>query len=570
MTVNLQDNNIPLNFVSYLNPTAGSSNASVSQDIVIGFRNGMRFGTINEDNIFITLNGARVVLTEFYYDSWDRVLHLDPNQNLRPGTIYKVTLKGGPEGVARIGQEPRAEDIYYYFKTEGEYEEEPIIEWIPETTEVIIPFTTEYAYDPNLSEGEELETQAGIDGIDEITIEYEYLDGSKTGQSREVGRTTITQMVPRVVNTSYDSSRPIAYEIVIVGASKAKIRRNNESRVYNQGETMTLRKDDFINVEANAGYAISNQSYMGYNRDSELKIWLDLQENDTKGRLDIKGVLIYNEPNLNLLRIITEPRVTGHANYNNLYLVDGDALKEVNTTRFIVEDVHVLIADYGQYIINLLELPMPINEDIILPNTSIRLANYNVPNTNVPLINGEKMYLNIGNITIPNKYNNLIDFNQTTVIIHLPFAHSIQIENKYAIGQTVSIEYVIDLYTGETTANFRTTKLDNKLFHSEQFILGKSIPMASAFDPSRTATVMTGLSNVSAGIHNNIFTAYAEVSRHVPDQVDNIYNVNIVSNTTLANETGYLIVSNIKLETQATYIERDMILNILSSGIHIR
>ena len=335
---------------------------------------------------------------------------------------------------------------------------------------------------------------------------------------------------------------------------------------YNLGDNIPLFIGDSIVIEAEPGYVLTEQSYLFKQFFGDR---YPITISGDKQSVTIQVTSQFVDAKYSHIYMFTTSKVSGYSNYNNLYLVDGDALKELNTHRYIVEPNAVILADYGQYIINLLELPMPINEDILLPNSSISLGNFTVPKTNVPVLNNDKMYVNIGEIKIPNKYNNLLDFNQTTVTIHLPFTHAIQIENKYAIGQTVSIEYIVDLYTGETTANFRTTKLDNKLFHSEPVVLGKTVPMTTASTPNRIASVRGSLSSIRAGIHNNIYTAYAEVARHVPDQLDNIYNVNIVSNTTLSNESGYLIVSNIKLETQATYAERDMILSLLSSGVHI-
>lgn len=337
---------------------------------------------------------------------------------------------------------------------------------------------------------------------------------------------------------------------------------------YDAGVIIPLFIGDTLIIKAKPAYVITEKSYLEVRTFGDTYP-LDISDDKQTVTIQITSAFV-NERRWSHLYIYTTARVSGYNNYNNLYLVDGKALKELNKHRFVIESNAIMLADYGKYIINLLELPMPINEAILLPESSINLGNFTIPNTSVPVLDNDKLYVDIGEIEIPNKYNNLLDYNQTTVTIHLPFAHSVQIENKYAIGQTVSIEYIVDLYTGETTANFRTTKLDNKLFHSEPVLLGKTIPMATASSPTSIASVRGSLSSIKAGIHNNIYTAYAEVSRHVPDQLDNIYNVNIVSNTTLSTETGYLIVSNIKLETQATYTERDMILSLLSSGVHIK
>ena len=570
-TFNLSDHSVPANFFNSLSPSVGSI-VPITQTVELPLHPNtmVRRSNWNEDTVYLSVEGSRVPakFDELVYSN--SIIKLTPKNDLIPGTVYKMNITA-IETMTPGGYVPHP-DIHYYFMTEGPYNWTPLTtEWIAETEYEDIPFTTETTYDDTLEEGQVVEEQAGVNGQYKIVIEYEYLEGVKTGDTREISRVTEIEMIPKIVRIGAYVGPPrdpklADMSLKVYTRGESTIRVYGYPETYDVGDTVPLFTNDILIIQANPGYVITEQSHISERWIGGRDGFYMSADRQTAILEIVRNKVDYD---YNMLYVYTTPKVTGHANYNNLYLVDTDALKELNTHRFIVQANGLMLADYGQYIINLLELPMPINEDILLPDSTINLGNLSIPNTRVPVLDNDKMYLDIGDIEIPNKYNNLLDFNQTTVTIHLPFTHSIQIENKYAIGQTVSIEYVIDLYTGETTANFRTTKLDNKLFHSEPIILGKTVPMATAGSPSMIASVRGNLIAVKAGIHNGIYTAYAEVSRHIPDQPDNIYNVNIVSNTTLANETGYLIVSNIKLQTDATYAERDMIVAQLAGGIHI-
>ena len=80
--------------------------------------------------------------------------------------------------------------------------------------------------------------------------------------------------------------------------------------------------------------------------------------------------------------------------------------------------------------------------------TSQSLALGNVTTTaNVTPCN-ESITINVGNITLPRKYNNFLDFEPyTKVQIYLPFYGCAMLDSSLVIGRTISIKYIIDVIT---------------------------------------------------------------------------------------------------------------------------
>lgn len=71
------------------------------------------------------------------------------------------------------------------------------------------------------------------------------------------------------------------------------------------------------------------------------------------------------------------------------------------------------------------------------------------------LLNAEKLTINLGSIATPVK---LI----IPLILLTPLAfyicEPINLENEYVIGQTISIQYIVNLYSGELLINIHSSK----------------------------------------------------------------------------------------------------------------
>ena len=73
----------------------------------------------------------------------------------------------------------------------------------------------------------------------------------------------------------------------------------------------------------------------------------------------------------------------------------------------------------------------------------------------------------------------LLDYMNAQAELYLPYANSIRVDIDYLMNETISIEYIINLYSGEMTINLYSTFSDS-IFHSENHKIGVKIPYITA------------------------------------------------------------------------------------------
>ena len=276
--------------------------------------------------------------------------------------------------------------------------------------------------------------------------------------------------------------------------------------------------------------------------------------------------------------VLVEPELpTEVLGFNHIYLVTRDDLSTIgvdlyNKRRtyfmsstvgsgdpFIAEDPHT-------YIINTLQLPFAIPEEYINNRQSIQMGYTTLVATGLD-VNRDKIRVDLGTIEVPYTFNNSYDFIDTSTTIHLPYLNPIHLETSYVMGQTIGIEYFVDLYSGEATVNLTSSLLGDKVIHSSITMIGNEVPFIS-----RKQQNIVGDANASKSVLlNNTLTPFIEVMRNIPYQLDSQFNNELITTVdNLLNTTGRIIVNKIALKTDATIIEENMIESILSSGVTIK
>lgn len=255
--------------------------------------------------------------------------------------------------------------------------------------------------------------------------------------------------------------------------------------------------------------------------------------------------------------------ITQVSDFVNVYEITPIQLGLLSNTRFIDYGQwgEVNIVDYGNMIMNLMVIPFEIPEHLIYNNNSqIRLGLLRT-GINATLLKSYLLEIDLGTIHVPEKYGNVLDYSETDVELFLPLLNSIPINVDYVIGETIRIEYVIDLYSGNVTVNLYSTFSDS-LFHSEIQNIGHTIPFStSRYDG------MNG--SLDVAIHNNIKTPYVIVTRNRTIENNELMGVGVIEVGKLLNRTGYFEVSDIDLDSKATNQEQSEIKNILSNGVFI-
>ena len=260
---------------------------------------------------------------------------------------------------------------------------------------------------------------------------------------------------------------------------------------------------------------------------------------------------------------VDPPDIGDLGTFANIYKVSEEELKELSKVRFVsISEGNVTNIDYGKYINSIYYLPFELDPEIVTPTKSnnIILGEYN-SNITVHAILKPKALFDMGSITINEKYNNVYDYKNTECILYLPFNDPINLNTEYCINQTLTINYVVDFYSGDTTVNIYST-LTNNLIYS-------SIVNVSQHIPFLTSDVSV-VDKRNPQLNNTINTPFIEVTRNIPYNVNSLFGKPVIDFAQLNSFTGYIEVENVILNVNCTENEKEQIKNILTSGINIK
>lgn len=324
----------------------------------------------------------------------------------------------------------------------------------------------------------------------------------------------------------------------------------------------TAINGDKIRIKANTGYELADRpSFNIYSNDSgyDGTEYLSLIDENINAELVIN--LSYENYLTNLQVITTQVDIVAGA--NNLYKITKADLKQINIDRFVTIGTNPpSTIDYGTNILGVINLPFNINPDLIQDPELIKLGTHETTVT-APKIVTDKLYLDLGNIAVPMPENSL-GFTNATALIHLPYANSLKLDINEVLGQIINVEYVIDLYNGNSYVNIKSNKSDS-IIASSSVDLGVNIPYSSMLGNNNTVYN----SNMSLGGDNHVKAPYIEIIQNIPILGNGFFTAPITAESTLNSEKGYIQVENINLNVKATSNEKDMILTALRSGVII-
>ena len=319
---------------------------------------------------------------------------------------------------------------------------------------------------------------------------------------------------------------------------------------------------DVLHIKANSGYELADRPSMwdfdpdfGYNGTK----YFTLIDENINSELTID---LYGESVLDNLEVITT-QVDIVVGANNLYKITKADLKQINIDRFVNSGSNPpTVIDYGTNILGVVNLPFNIAPEYIQDPELIKLGTHETTVT-APKVVTDKLYLNLGDINVPMPENSL-GFTNATALIHLPYANSLTLDINTVLGQIINVEYVIDLYNGNSYVNIKSNKSDS-IIASSSVDLGVNIPYSSMLGNNNTVYN----SNMSLGGDNHVKAPYIEIIQNMPILGNGFFTAPITAESTLNSEKGFIQVENINLNVKATSNEKDMILTALRSGVII-
>lgn len=328
---------------------------------------------------------------------------------------------------------------------------------------------------------------------------------------------------------------------------------NNCTCNYENGEKVDTTKP--VVISANSGY-----DFKGVNTYKKGTTTYEFTKNEDNTQLYIETASFTDNYdyyiNDNYSATKNSELVSG---FVNLYNVTNTELKALSKTRFV--DVGGNTVDYGAFITQLYVLPFEIDSGLIGEKDNIILGNYD-SNVKSTLIRDSKLYIDGGIITVPNKYNNVYDYLNTTCTLRLPYFNPIIIDVDNVIDKTLTIQFIVDLYSGNCTATI-ISSFTGGIIHSETTNIVTQIP----FIQKQNNSIVNQLSNVN---ENLIDTPFIEITRNIPYYTNDVFGKATIVFDTIGSVTGYCEVSDIQLITTATNEEKEEIESILKDGIFIK
>lgn len=340
----------------------------------------------------------------------------------------------------------------------------------------------------------------------------------------------------------------------------------NRSTFYRNGdafyEGMPLMIGDTIKGVVDSGYHFTKVQY--YTRTSgiggQVAASYTLSEPPTEATMtldDKTEIVVYN--------VSTEQLAADTKGNNNVYLADRKIMKAVNAQRFAQNVSDKTVVDFGRYILGLIELPTEVPESYQLDNTFIQLGD-NSLTVKATELSKDVIDVDMGTVNVPEKYGDFRDFQNTVCNLHLPYAGSVAVEAEYIIGQTLRIEYLIDVYNGKATVNLYSTALGVESFYTLSADLGISIPYAA--DSGQALHLENA--NISLGGDNRLTKCYVEIMRNESPLAEKFFSVPVNDEGALGEQSGYVEVDNVALDFQALGDEMRDIETALSGGVVIK
>lgn len=255
------------------------------------------------------------------------------------------------------------------------------------------------------------------------------------------------------------------------------------------------------------------------------------------------------------------PNVQG---VNQVYELDTKGVSIISSKQFEFFTGKTTL-QYGDYLLGLIKLPFSIPSDLITSeNEAVKLGDYDTGVTG-KLINAEKLIVDLGSISTPLKFNNSLDFMNVACVLYLPFCEPINIDNDFVIGETVSIQYIVNLYNGEMVVNVSSSK-NNEIVITKNIDLNIDVPFANV----KNRPPKNDSRDIKLGVDNGLRNAHIVVMRNEAVLPKGFFTIPIIDEKPLQGETGFLKIDEIELNVNAHDNERENIISLLTNGVIVK
>lgn len=241
--------------------------------------------------------------------------------------------------------------------------------------------------------------------------------------------------------------------------------------------------------------------------------------------------------------------------YNNVYTINSDSFKQLVKAEFTEGDL-----DLSPLVIGCVNIPFIIPEYFIMGEEDIVLGDYN-SGIKGNLLASDRIEIDLGTIEILPEYGDFRDFINTEYNIQIPYTDNITIPINFAVGYSVTVKYIVNLYNAECIINVYSSAIEGVLIN-KIISLNTEIPLVL------TNNNPNDVKNIVLGGFNDVKGFKIIKTAKIPLNNDSKFLTPIKDNGILPT-SGYVVVEDIKLEGVLTNSEELAIISFLKNGVFI-
>ena len=255
------------------------------------------------------------------------------------------------------------------------------------------------------------------------------------------------------------------------------------------------------------------------------------------------------------------------SNLSTIYKVDNDKLKDISLIRFRQPNetlIEVLGGEINRkYMIDLTSYIISLKHFFIdVPTTQEENIKIGFMQTEIqtPVVPYDSLTLDLGNIEIKGKQDNLNDYSNTVVSVYLAFIGLITLDSVLTVNKTINVRYEVNLYNGDCQVFL--TNNDNVIVYMGSCNISADIPYIYDYDRK----VNNQLNFYSSMNFMQDLESYILVRNKIP--VNSSLNLTLDNKETIiGNEKGLNYFTDFQIEFIADKQEKEELKNLLENGI---
>lgn len=327
---------------------------------------------------------------------------------------------------------------------------------------------------------------------------------------------------------------------------------------------LTLVCDDGYIFKSNPWLEYTTEPYNDFK-----KIDGVISEDKTTATLELKGFVVGTLSSLTIqgTASVKPIETTIASNLATIYKVDNDKLKDISLIRFRQPNetlIEVLGGEINRkYMIDLTSYIISLKHFFIdVPTTQEENIKIGFMQTEIktPVVPYDSLTLDLGNIEIKGKQDNLNDYSNTVVSVYLAFIGVVTLDSVLTVNKVINVRYEVNLYNGDCQVFL--TNNDNVIVYMGSCNISADIPYIYDYDRK----VNNQLNFYSSMNFMQDLESYILVRNKIP--VNSSLNLTLDNKKTIiGNEKGLNYFTDFQIEFIADKQEKEELKNLLENGI---